>query len=66
LKLVISLTAMMTGGHPVRDGLGEVNATVAGEALAASEVTIAEVLSEAGYNSGFIPRFFAVPCPAAT
>ncbi len=49
--------AMMTGRHPARNGLGEVKATVAGEALAASEVTIAEVLSEAGYNTVHIGKW---------
>ena len=52
-----SRVAMMTGRHPVRNGLGEVKATVAGEALAASEVTIAEVLSEVGYNTVHIGKW---------
>ena len=52
-----SRVAMMTGRHPVRNGLGEVKATVAGEALAASEVTIAEVLSKAGYNTSHIGKW---------
>ena len=52
-----SRVALMTGRHPVRNGLGEVKATVAGEALAASEVTIAEVLSEAGYNTVHIGKW---------
>jgi len=52
-----SRVAMMTGRHPVRNGLGEVKATVAGEALAASEVTIAEVLSNAGYNTVHIGKW---------
>jgi len=52
-----SRVAMMTGRHPVRNGLGEVKATVAGEALAASEVTVAEVLSEAGYNTVHIGKW---------
>ncbi len=52
-----SRVAMMTGRHPVRNGLGEVKATVAGEALAASEVTIAEALSEAGYNTVHIGKW---------
>jgi arylsulfatase len=52
-----SRVAMMTGRHPVRNGLGEVKATVAGEALAASEVTIAEVLSDAGYNTVHIGKW---------
>lgn len=52
-----SRVAMMTGRHPVRNGLGEVKATVAGEGLAASEVTIAEVLSDAGYNTVHIGKW---------
>lgn len=52
-----SRAAVMTGRHPVRNGLGEVKATVAGEGLAASEVTIAEVLSEAGYNTVHIGKW---------
>ncbi len=52
-----SRVAMMTGRHPVRNGLGEVKATVAGEALATSEVTIAEVLSKSGYNTGHIGKW---------
>lgn len=52
-----SRVAMMTGRHPVRNGLGEVKATVAGEALAASEVTVAEVLSEVGYNTVHIGKW---------
>lgn len=52
-----SRVAMMTGRHPARNGLGEVKATVAGEALAASEVTIAEVLSRAGYNTVHIGKW---------
>lgn len=52
-----SRVAMMTGRHPARNGLGEVKATVAGEALAASEVTIAEVLSDAGYNTVHIGKW---------
>lgn len=52
-----SRVAMMTGRHPVRNGLGEVKATVAGEALAAGEVTIAEVLSDAGYNTVHVGKW---------
>ncbi len=52
-----SRVAMMTGRHPVRNGLGEVKATVAGEALATSEVTIAEVLSKSGYNTVHIGKW---------
>lgn len=52
-----SRVAMMTGRHPVRNGLGEVKATVAGEGLAAAEVTVAEVLSDAGYNTVHIGKW---------
>lgn len=52
-----SRVAFMTGRHPARNGLGEVKATVAGEALAASEVTIAETLSDAGYNTVHIGKW---------
>jgi len=40
--------AMLTGRHPVRIGLKELKDALIGEGLPASEVTIAEVLSEAG------------------
>lgn len=52
-----SRAAVMTGRHPVRNGLGEVKATVAGEALASEEVTIAEVLSDSGYNTVHIGKW---------
>jgi arylsulfatase A-like enzyme len=50
-------TAMMTGRHPVRTGLKEVKVALIGEGLPASEVTIAEVLSEAGYNTVHIGKW---------
>ncbi len=40
--------AMMIGRHPVRTGLSEAKATLAGEGLATEEITIAEVLRDAG------------------
>lgn len=52
-----SRVALMTGRHPVRNGLGEVKATVAGEGLAAEEVTVAEVLSDNGYNTVHIGKW---------
>ena len=52
-----SRVALMTGRHPARNGLGEVKATVAGEGLAAGEVTIAEALSKAGYNTVHIGKW---------
>ena len=48
---------MMTGRHPVRTGLDEVKVALVGEGLPASEVTIAEVLSEAGYNTVHIGKW---------
>ena len=41
--------AMMTGRYAVRTGTTEAKATVAGDGLSAWEVTLAEVLSKAGY-----------------
>ena len=49
--------AMLTGRHPVRTGLKEVKVALVGEGLAAEEVTIAEVLSEAGYNTSHIGKW---------
>jgi arylsulfatase A-like enzyme len=50
-------TAMMTGRHPIRTGLKEVKVALVGEGLPASEVTIAEVLSKAGYNTVHIGKW---------
>lgn len=50
-------TALMTGRHPIRTGLKEVKVALVGEGLPASEVTIAEVLSEAGYNTVHIGKW---------
>jgi arylsulfatase len=49
--------AMMTGRHPIRSGMGEVKVALVGEGLPKSEVTIAEVLSEAGYNTAHIGKW---------
>ena len=43
--------AMMTGRHAVRTGTTEAKATVAGDGLSAWEVTLAEVLGQAGYET---------------
>jgi arylsulfatase A-like enzyme len=43
--------AMMTGRYAVRSGFNEAKSIVEGEGLAAREVTLAEVLSEAGYET---------------
>ena len=50
-------TAMMTGRHPIRTGLKEVKVALVGEGLPASEVTIAEVLSQADYNTVHIGKW---------
>jgi arylsulfatase A-like enzyme len=49
--------AMLTGRHPVRTGLKEVKVALVGEGLPAEEVTIAEVLSQAGYNTSHIGKW---------
>ena len=50
-------TAFMTGRHPVRTGLKEVKVALVGEGLSANEVTMAEVLSEAGYKTSHIGKW---------
>ena len=49
--------AMMTGRYPTRTGLTEAKATLAGEGLAAEEVTLAEVLKEAGYYTSHVGKW---------
>lgn len=49
--------AMLTGRHPVRTGLKEVKVALVGEGLPASEVTIAEVLSAAGYRTSHVGKW---------
>jgi len=49
--------AMLTGRHPVRTGLKEVKVALVGEGLPKEEVTIAEILSEAGYNTSHIGKW---------
>ena len=49
--------AMLTGRHPVRVGIKEVKVALVGEGLAAEEVTIAEVLSKAGYNTSHVGKW---------
>jgi arylsulfatase len=44
--------AFLTGRHPVRNGMGVVGMPHEFSGMAAEEVTIAEVLSEAGYATG--------------
>ena len=49
--------ALLTGRHPVRTGIKEVKVALVGEGLGANEVTIAEVLSEAGYNTAHVGKW---------
>ncbi len=49
--------AMMTGRHPVRTGLNEAKATIAGEGLSGEEVTLAEVLKKAGYYTSHVGKW---------
>lgn len=49
--------AMLTGRHSVRTGLKEVKVALVGEGLGKDEVTIAEVLSQAGYNTAHIGKW---------
>ncbi len=49
--------AMMTGRYPVRTGLTEAKATLAGEGLATEEITIAEILRDAGYNTSHVGKW---------
>jgi len=49
--------AMLTGRHPVRTGIKEVKVALVGEGLPASEVTIAEVLSQAGYATSHVGKW---------
>ncbi|MHC5003954.1 MAG: sulfatase-like hydrolase/transferase [Planctomycetota bacterium] len=49
--------AFLTGRHPVRCGIKEVKVALVGEGLPASEVTIAEVLSSAGYNTSHVGKW---------
>ena len=49
--------AMLTGRHPVRSGLKEVKVALVGEGLGKDEVTIAEVLSKAGYKTAHIGKW---------
>ena len=49
--------AMLTGRYAVRSGIKEVKVALVGEGLPAEEVTIAEVLSQAGYNTVHIGKW---------
>ena len=49
--------AMMTGRYPVRTGLTEAKATIAGDGLPTEEITLAEVLSDAGYYTSHVGKW---------
>jgi len=49
--------AMMTGRYPVRTGTTEAKATIAGDGLSGEEVTIAEVLRDAGYYTSHVGKW---------
>ena len=49
--------AMMTGRYPIRTGLVEAKATIAGDGLAGEEITLAEVLSKAGYYTSHVGKW---------
>ena len=49
--------AMMTGRYPTRTGLTEAKATLAGDGLSAEEVTLAEVLRDAGYYTSHVGKW---------
>ena len=50
-------TALLTGRHPVRAGQEEVKVALVGEGLHSDEVTIAEILSQAGYNTAHVGKW---------
>jgi len=47
----------MTGRHPVRNGMGNTAVDISGFGLADEEVTLAEVLSDNGYNTVHIGKW---------
>jgi arylsulfatase len=49
--------AFMTGRQPFRNGMGNTAVDISGFGLADEEVTLAEVLSEAGYNTVHIGKW---------
>lgn len=49
--------AFMTGRQPHRNGMGDTAVDISGFGLAEKEVTIAEVLSNAGYNTSHVGKW---------
>ena len=49
--------AMMTGRYPIRTGMTEAKATLAGEGLSGEEITLATILQEAGYYTSHVGKW---------
>ena len=49
--------AFMTGRQPFRNGMGNTSVDISGFGLAGKEVTLAEILSKAGYNTVHIGKW---------
>jgi arylsulfatase len=49
--------AYSTGRHPQRCGMANTQVDISGEGLPGQEVTIAEILSEAGYNTSHVGKW---------
>ncbi len=49
--------AFMTGRHPFRNGMADTAVDISGFGLAAKEVTLAEILSDVGYNTVHIGKW---------
>ena len=49
--------AFMTGRQPYRNGMGNTSVDISGFGLAEKEVTLAEILSDAGYNTVHIGKW---------
>jgi arylsulfatase A-like enzyme len=49
--------AFMTGRQPYRNGMGNTSVDISGFGLAGKEVTLAEILSDAGYNTSHVGKW---------
>ena len=52
-----SRVAFMTGRQPYRNGMGNTSVDISGFGLAGKEVTLAEILSDSGYNTVHIGKW---------